>query len=86
VDDTLSDENEEIISDVSYVIGYDALSSFGDGSDDPDIVYVRNEKLQTDYEVTRLNKSYSETVLGVIPEKKPRARRQNVRRREASEE
>lgn len=63
LDNTLVDDGEEIISDVEATIG-DAILSFGDGSDDADVVYVRNEKMAIDYEVIRLNKSYSETVLG----------------------
>lgn len=64
LDDTLVDENEEPIADVDMVIG-DGLMRFGEGSDDPDIVYVRNEKLAIDYEVIRSEKSYQETVLGI---------------------
>ena len=64
LDDTLVDESEEPIADVDAVIG-DGLMRFGDGSDDPDIVYVRNEKLGIDYEVIRVEKSYQETVLGI---------------------
>ena len=64
LDDTLVDENEEPIADVDAIIG-DGLMRFGDGSDDPDIVYVRNEKLGIDYEVIRVEKSYQETVLGM---------------------
>jgi hypothetical protein len=67
-DDVLADENEEVIIDVFKVIGDDALGSFGEGSRDPEIVYVRNDKLQIDYEVIRLSKSYRQTVLGYMEE------------------
>lgn len=63
-DGTLADENEEIISDETYIVGDEALIMFGEGSDDPEIVYVRNEKLMSDYEVIRLSKSYKDEVLG----------------------
>lgn len=59
-DNTLIDENEEIIVDVESVIG-ETLKDFGNLSDDPDVVYVRNEKIAIDYEVIRLYKSYAET-------------------------
>lgn len=62
-DDTLTDDNEEILSDVNSIVG-DALENFGNGSDDPEVVYVRNERMAIDYEVIRLSKSYKETVLG----------------------
>jgi hypothetical protein len=61
-DDTLADEDEQIIEDIANIIGDEALSRFGDGSDDPEVVYVRNDKLEIDYEVIRLSKSYAETV------------------------
>jgi hypothetical protein len=67
-DDTLADENDEVIGDVFGVIGDDALSSFGEGSNDPEVVYVRNDKMQIDYEVIRLSKSYGETVMGYTNE------------------
>ena len=42
-------EGESVIENVNDVIGPDALDSFGDYEDDA--VYVRNDKLRTDYEV-----------------------------------
>lgn len=78
IDDTLVDERDEIIADVDSIIGNEALSRFGDGSNDPDIVYVCNERLAIDYEVIRVDKSYQETVLGIVPPKKPRRRRSNA--------
>ena len=62
-DDTLVDENEEIITDVNVVVGGDALSYFGAWNGDPNAIYVRNEKISVDYEVINLNKSYSDTVV-----------------------
>ena len=74
-DDTLTDDNEEIIPNPEDIIGY-ALSCFGQDSNDPDIVYVRNEKLGIDYEVCRIPKSYQATVLGItdLPPKKRRVK------------
>ena len=66
-DNSLCDENEELVPDIETFIGPFALHSFGEDSDDPDIVYIRNNKLGTDYCVTRLHASYSESVLGIIP-------------------
>jgi hypothetical protein len=65
-DEVLTDESEEIIDDPIAILGEDALVSFGVGSGDPEVVYVRNDWLQIDYEVIRLSKSYKETVLGDI--------------------
>ena len=69
-DDTLCEENEEIIEDPMMVVGEDTLTRFGEDSDDPDVVYVRNEKLEIDYEVICLHKSYAETV-GISVEDAP---------------
>lgn len=64
-DETLLDESEEIISNVNELIGDEALLNFGKNSDDPDVVYVRNEKLTMDYEIIRQEGSYSEICSGV---------------------
>lgn len=80
VDDTLVDESEEPIVDPESIIG-DALMHFGESEEDPDIVYVRNEKLGIDYEVIRTEKSYQETVLGInLPVRK---RGNHVKRKES---
>jgi len=67
-DDTLTDDQEEIVVDVDSIIGDEALLCFGEQSDDPDIVYVRNDRLSCDYEIIRSQKSYQQTVLGIINE------------------
>lgn len=67
-DDVLSDEKDEIIFDREKVIGIEALNSFGEGSDDEDIVYVRNLSLSIDYEVVREHQSYKENVLSLTDE------------------
>lgn len=50
--------------DIDATIGWGSLDCFGEGSVNPDIVYVRNEKLSIDYEVIRLRESYETSVLG----------------------
>lgn len=67
-DDTVADEEDKIVDDPCALIGFEALLSFGQGSEDSDVVYVRNNKLGVDYEVVRLDKSYQEVVLGIKPE------------------
>lgn len=47
------DEDDEVIDDPGAVIGWRNLGRFGDESDDADIVYVRNRRLMTDFEVVR---------------------------------
>lgn len=66
-DDTLTDETDEVINDLITLIGDHALVCFGDSdSNDPDVVYIRNDQLGIDYEIVRLDKSYVETVLGIV--------------------
>lgn len=80
-DDTLADEQEEIIPDIESVIGEDALYAFGMNKGDPDIIHVRNERLASDFEICRTDLSYAEHVLGIF-EDKPRP----PRRRKSDEE
>lgn len=56
-DDTLVDENDDIVSDPESIIG-DALSHFGEYEDD--CVHVRNEELNCDYEILQSEKTFSE--------------------------
>lgn len=83
-DNTLCDEQESIIPDVEYTVGEQHLDMFGDRSGDEDMVYVRNEKLSTDFEVTRHEGSYSVLVLGIDPAlidepARPRTRKKSER-------
>lgn len=64
-DDTVCDENEQVISSPEDLIGDDALVCFGLGSDDPNTVYICNDKRGTKYEVIKVNGSYQEQVLGI---------------------
>lgn len=53
---TLLDEEDEVIpqNQVEQVVGFRSLRRFGDMSGQPDVVYVRNRRLQIDYEVVLL--------------------------------
>lgn len=63
-DDTLLDDAEGIIPNHIDIIGPEALEFFGWKSKDPLVVHVRNEKIETDFEVTLDEGSYAETILG----------------------
>lgn len=57
-DGILEDEiTEEIIEDIDSVVGYDSLDKFGEYEDD--VVFVRNERLSTDYEVVRQYRNFA---------------------------
>jgi len=64
-DDTLVDEREAVIPDIDGTVGRDNLHRFGEDSDSKDTVFVRNEKLRTDFEVVREEGTYTQMVLGL---------------------
>lgn len=67
-DDTLCDEHDRPMDEINGTVGDDHLARFGSGSKDKNIVYVRNERLETDYEIVRSPGSYLEEVLDLKPE------------------
>lgn len=69
VDDVLTDEDGSILSNRDDLIGVDTLKKFGYGSDDADIVYVRNNRLTLQIEIDRLpGRSHEEDVTGLSSE------------------
>lgn len=65
-DDVVVEERDAPIDDVLGILGPVALEQFGNGSKDPNIVYVRNDRLAMDFEVCWDPDSFEETVLGQI--------------------
>ena len=64
-DSVLADEiSNRIITDIDDVITNDILYNYYDLGEDGDIVYVRNDRLSTDYMLIRQPKSYAEEILG----------------------
>jgi len=47
----LLDDGQELIEDISGTVGWDSLRQFGGESGDPNVVFVRNRQLLTDFEV-----------------------------------
>jgi hypothetical protein len=78
-DKTLADELEVKVNNPEQLVGPNALASFGTLSEDPDIVYIRNNKLGMDIEISRSSKSYDEAVLGK-PAKKEKEKDKEVTR------
>jgi len=67
VDDVLCNERDEILDpdgEREALVGEKNLYRFGHGSNDPSIVYVRNDKLEILYEIIKSPHSYSEEVAG----------------------
>lgn len=69
-DDTLADEQDKPIREIDKVIGEDHLVHFGRGSKDHNVVYIRNDRLGCDYEVTKSTGSYVEEVLDMLDDNK----------------
>lgn len=64
-DDTLADDQDNIIEDPDETVGLYNLKRFGEWSDDPNVVYVRNEARGADFSITRTKASYQVTVAGL---------------------
>lgn len=67
-DDTLVNERDEPIREIDKMVGEDHLARFGHGSKDKNIVYVRSDRLETDFEIVKSTGSYLEQVLGIKDE------------------
>ena len=60
-DGILEDEmSDYLIDDIDGTIGLDSLNRFGEGTEDgdPDVVFVRNEKISTDFTVIRQHRDF----------------------------
>jgi hypothetical protein len=64
-DNILADEHDEIVTRPELVVGEPNLKRFGHGSDDTDVVFVRNERLEIDFEICRSWKSFAHEVQGL---------------------
>jgi hypothetical protein len=52
-DRVLLDDDDDPIEDVGRIVGWRNLTRFGHESEDPDVVFVRNRHMQTDFEVVK---------------------------------
>lgn len=73
-DDVLVDEGDDLVPD-SDIVGEDNLMRFGQGTKDKNGLFVRNEELETDFEIKRSNGSYTREVLGFIEHSDKRTRK-----------
>lgn len=64
IDGVLTDENEVPVPNGEAVLGAFPLP-FGHGSDDMDVVYIRNPELQIEFEVTRVPRIFDQNALGL---------------------
>jgi hypothetical protein len=75
--DTVIDENER-----EKLLGEKNLNRFGHGSNDPSVVYIRNDQLEIVYEVVKSPNSYAEEVHGFTHEGYYRGNLERMRARE----
>lgn len=74
-DDTLAEENGNYIPDKNGTAGnQNLLECFGMGSGDPRLLYIRNERVMADFEITLNDGSYNKEVLGLDGEVPPSPR------------
>jgi hypothetical protein len=68
VDEVLVDERDDVIEDKDASVGVKNLMMFGNprnGSSDPNIIHIRNPRLQMEFEVCQSESSYRREVLGM---------------------
>lgn len=87
-DQTLADEDADIELDVDGTVGWDNLDMKNTHITHPDTIYIRNERLGIDYEVSMDPGSFQEIVMGIKSGMSPREalERRMKRKEEESEE
>lgn len=63
-DGALADDKDVPIDEIESTVGFDNLERFGSGSRDRNVVYVRNERMEHDFEILRSEGSFAKDVLG----------------------
>jgi uncharacterized protein YneF (UPF0154 family) len=63
-DDVLADEKDGVIHATDMIVSPEILHHFGHGSKDPNVVYVRNDRLSLDIEICKNPGNYGEIVQG----------------------
>jgi hypothetical protein len=61
-DEILADERDEPVDDVDNLVGLENLQKFGHGSDNVNIVMVRNDSISVDMEIAKSAGKYSDEV------------------------
>lgn len=74
-DDVLADAGDTPVEDKDALVGDDNMSRFGHGSEDKNIVYIRNPKLNILIEVVHSDGSFAREVLGFQHSDRPTRRR-----------
>lgn len=64
-DDVLANQADQRMDDIDERVALENLEKFGHGSEDANVVYVRNDRLKLDFEILRSGGSYTAEVLNV---------------------
>lgn len=82
-DGVLVDTNDAIVPNIEAVVGSHNLDKWGQGTTDPEQVYIRNERLEIDIELTHDDNTYTRSVLKIIPsDEEERSMRKPLKMRE----
>ena len=57
-DGVVTDETGEVVDDVKRYLGDQLMEAFGIDGDDPDVAYIGNDQLETDFEICRVADYY----------------------------
>ena len=64
-DNVLTDEDEDPLANPDDIVGMENLTKFGHGADDKRALFVRNDKMETEFEICYVDASYEETREGL---------------------
>lgn len=64
LDDVLTDEHESIVDDVDGTVGDETLNLFADMPPSQNTIWVRNERIASDFEIVRLDQSFEDHIMG----------------------
>jgi hypothetical protein len=67
-DGILADERDETVEMVPKLVGENFHTKFGQKAGEDNVVYIRNEAIQTEFEIVRDERKYSEHVAGQTEE------------------
>lgn len=85
-DDVLSNERDEVIAEGperDNLVSERCLDRFGHGSNDPSIVYVRNDKLEMVFEIVKSPQAFAEEVHGFTHDSYSNIEKMRLRERAA---
>jgi len=85
LDGVFCNDQEEIEDDVINKFGPNPFLHFGEGSEDPDVVYICNPSLSEMYEIVRIKSSYQVDVLGEVPPEEPPKKARRSRKKPDSQ-